>query len=295
MTRSSPLVLLAVAAAACGGGEETPAPRPPAASTLPLRLEAGLRLSLVPNLPGVPPEDVPEASRRDVEILAVEGRQLRLRWTGTVRKETAESAKRREEWVRAASNSPAGAAPLPTVPAAYEAHEIAGTLHFSDGTDAPTFLLPGLWPEGNVTLAGTSPLAIPRGALLDLKLRSEAKVPLLLAGKMLREPASLLLRRAAELASDRHTDGPDVWRRTAPARTFPLKVAGRPAEVPSVEASNWFGTFELLDDVENPLVLAVLPSPAPSPDLDLFAPSKVLKTLRGYRIAEVTPRSVALK
>ena len=286
----SPLLLLALSAIACGGREEAavpPTPGPSPASSELLRLRRGLTLSLVPNLPGVPSDDVPEASRRDVEILALDERELRLRWTGTVRMETAESAKRREEWVRAASNAPAGAAPLPTVPAVYEAREIAGTLFFPDPGKASAFLLPGLWPEGNATLAGASGLALPKSAFADLKLRSEARIPLFLAGKNLRQPASLLLTRASELAGEAYADGPATWRRTTPPQRFGLRVDGRPVEVASISATNWFGTFEVLDDAENPLVLSILPSPAPSPVLDLFAPAKVLKTLLGYRVAEI--------
>ncbi|HUM02589.1 MAG TPA: hypothetical protein VL084_09895 [Thermoanaerobaculia bacterium] len=290
MPQRAPLLLFALAAAACGREEAAPppTPRPPPASTEPLRLRAGLTLSLVPNLPGVPSDDVPEASRRDVEILASDGRELRLRWTGTVRKETSESARRREEWVRAASNAPTGATPLPTVPAVYEKHEIAGTLLFPDPVTASAFLLPGLWPEGNATFAGASGLALPKGAFTDLKLRSEARVPLFLVGGRLRQPASLLLTRAAELAGETHADGPVIWRRAAPPQRFGLRVDGRPVEVASIIATNWFGTFEILDDAENPLVLAILPAPAPSRVLDLFAPAKVLKTLLGYRVAEIS-------
>lgn len=290
VVRRSPLPLLALAVAACGGRERpavpSPTPHQAAASPELLRLRAGLVLSLVPNLPGVPADDLPEASRLDVEILAVDGRQLRLRWTGTVRVETPESSRRREEWVRAISNAPAGAPPIPTVPPAYERREISGTLFFPDGAAAPAFLLPGLWPEGSATFAGASGLVMPKGEFGRMTERGEAKVPLFLTGKGLREPASILLGRAAEAARAAHAEGTEVWRRTSRARRFPLRVDGRRVEVESIAAQNWFGTFEILDDAENPLVLSVLPAPASSPSLDLFAPAKVLKTLLGYQVAE---------
>ncbi len=287
MPQRAPLALLLLAAA-CGGGKKAPAPPPsvPAAPPAPLRLRPGLRLSLVPNLPGVPLDDMPEATRRDVEILAHDDRFLSLRWTGTVRMETGESAKRREEWVRAGSNSRAGATPIPTVFATYETRTITGTLVFQD-TSSGSFLLPGLWPEGNVTLPGATGLTLPRGALEDLKLRGEAKVPLFLEGRSLRDPASVLLRRASELAADAHVESPALLKRVPPPRRFSLEVDGRTKEFATVVAVNWFGTFEILDDPANPLVLAVMPSPASSPVLDLFAPAKVLKTLLGFRVAGV--------
>ncbi len=289
MSRRAPLALLLVAAA-CGGRKEAPAPPPlpPTAAPDPLRLRTGLTLSLVPNLPGVPSDDVPDATRRDVEILALDGKQIRLRWTGTVRMETGESRKRREEWVRAASNAATGATPLPTVPANYETRTISGTLLFPDGIPGGSFLLPGLWPEGNVTFPRACGLTLPKGALEELKLRGEAKVPLLLEARSLREPASILLRRASDLAADAHGENPALLRRVAPPRRFSLEVDGRLREFATVVAVNWFGTFEILDDPESPLVLGVLPSPAVSPVLDLFAPAKVLKTLLGYRVAGVT-------
>ena len=242
---------------------------------------------LVPNLPGVPSDDVPEATRRDVEILTLDGGELRLRWTGTIRMETGESQKRREEWVRTGWNAPAGSTPLPTVPANYETRTISGTLVFPAGASGTSFLLPGLWPEGNVTFPGASGVTLPKGALEELKLRGESKVPLLLEARSLREPASVLLRRASELAAGAHLENPALLRRVAPPRRCSLEVDGRPKEFATVVAANWFGTFEILDDPANPLVLSVLPSPAASPVLDLFAPAKVLKTLLGYRVAEV--------
>ena len=48
-------------------------------------LVPGLVLTLVPNLPGVDGEDVPDLARREVEVLEVEKGRLRLRWTGQVR------------------------------------------------------------------------------------------------------------------------------------------------------------------------------------------------------------------
>src|SRR5437763_11460488 len=90
--------------------EAPPAPSPtPHALLRPHALAAGLRLTLAPNLPGVPAEDVPALANRRVEVLLVDAKRLRLRWTGRVRLENAESSRRREEGVRTrARGGPAG-------------------------------------------------------------------------------------------------------------------------------------------------------------------------------------------
>jgi len=295
--RGGPLVVLGAAAlvAACEQ-RETAASRPPGTPVPPagtIALRAGLKLVLVPNLPGVESEDVPAEARREVEVLGVDARALRLLWTGSIRVEKPASSKRREDWVRARSNAPANATPLPAVPPEYEERPVGGELFFPDFASATSYLLPGLWPEGNATFPGSTAVWIARDAFRDLRGRGEAKIPLTLGARFLKEPASLLLRRASQLtAGDGGEGAADLWK-AGPPRRFALRLDGQDAELAALPASNWFGTFEILADDENPLVLSALPSPSPSPVLDLFAPVKVLKTLLGYRVAEVATATTA--
>ncbi len=295
--RGGPLAVLGAAAlAAACEGPESAASRPKRAPPPPVTtfaLRTGLQLALVPNLPGVDAEDTPDAARREVEVLGVDARALRLLWTGSIRVEKAASARRREDWVRARSNAPASATPLPSVPPDYEERTVGGELFFPDFWSATSYLLPGLWPEGNASFAGSTALWVAKGAYRDLRQRREARVPLTLGARFLKEPASLLLRRASELtAGGGGAEAAVLWNAGVPRR-FSLRLDGQSVEVPTIPASSWFGTFEILADEENPLVLAVFPSPAPSPVLDLFAPMKVLKTLLGYRVAEVTTAPAA--
>jgi hypothetical protein len=290
--RGGPLAVLGAAAvaAACGRPESADSRPPP--TTAPLlktfALRAGLKLALVPNLPGVDAEDTPEAARREVEVLGVDTRALRLFWTGSIRVEKPASARRREDWVRARSNAPANATPLPAVPPDYEERTVGGELFFPDFASGTSYLLPGLWPEGNASFAGSTALWVARSAFRDLTQGREAKVPLTLGARFLKEPASILLRRASELTTGGGgAEAADLWKAGVPRR-FSLRLDGQAVQVATIPAASWFGTFEILADEENPLVLAVFPSPAPSPVLDLFAPVKVLKTLLGYRVAEVT-------
>ncbi len=284
--------LLAALAAACG--------RPPARETAPvptavptplslaggIPLAPGLLLTLVPNLPGVDGEDVPDLARREVEILEIEKGRLRLRWTGQVRVEKRESARRREDWVRARANAPRGATPEPTIPAVYETREVGGTLFFPDFGTATELLLPGLWPEGNATIPGSTTLWISPNARAELRGGGSASVPLATAAPALREPAASFLRRAVELAGKAPSSRPGLWTSVPPA-AFGLRVDGADLTVPALGARDWFAAYAVLDGVSPALVLAVLPQPASSPPADVFAPALAMRSLLGYRIVEI--------
>jgi hypothetical protein len=283
--------LFAALALSCGRGprEPEPAPVPPAArppSLLALPLSPGLVLALDPNLPGVDGGDVPGSARREVEVLELGKGGLRLRWSGRVRIEKPDSARRREEWVRARANAPQGAPPVAAPPAAYESREVGGTLLFPDFATATEFLLPGLWPEGVATIAGSSALWISSNAFAELKAAGRATVPFSLSSSLLRNPAASLLKRAFQLSSEASSGPPHLWTRETET-DFSLRVDGMEAHVKALGARNWFGAYTVLAADGPPLVLSVLPGPAPSSGLDLFAPASVLRTLLGYRVSEV--------
>lgn len=285
--------LLAALALSCGrppAREEAPTrppePTAPRALTGGVPLAPGLVLTLVPNLPGVDGLDVPDLARREVEVLEVEKGRLRLRWTGQVRVEKPDSARRREDWVRGRANAARSATPEPGVPAVYETHEVGGTLFFPDFGTASEFLLPGLWPEGNATIRGSTAIWISPNALAELKGGGRASVPLSTSGAALREPGASLLRRAVELADKAPSGRPGVWTAGPPA-AFALRVDGDDVTVPSLGAYDWFGAYAVLDGGGAPLVLAALPQPPSSPPADLFAPANVLRSLLGYRVAEI--------
>jgi hypothetical protein len=288
--RAVPAVL-AVVALSCGPAAResapvaaTEAPGPPRLTALPL--VPGLVLALDPNLPGVEGGDVPESTRREVEVLEFEKGRLRLRWSGRVRVEKPVSARRREDWVRARANAPHDATPVAAPPAEYESRAVGGILFFPDFATATDFLLPGLWPEGVATIAGTSALWISPNAFSELRAAGRATVPFSLSSNLLRDPAATLLKRAFQLSSEAASAPPHTWTREEEA-DFPLLVDGVQTRVKAVGARNWFGAYAISEAEGPPLVLSVLPAPAASPGLDLFAPAGVLRTLLGYRVAEV--------
>ena len=229
---------------------------------------------------------MPESTRREVEVLEFGKSGLRLRWSGRVRIEKRESARRREDWVRARANAPRDATPIPAPPAAYESKEVGGTLFFPDFATASEFLLPGLWPEGMATIGGSSALWISPNAFAELNAAGHATVPFSLSSNALRDPAASLLKRALQLSGESASGRSHLWTRDAES-DFPLRMDGDEAHVKAVGARNWFGAYTVLAAGGPPLVLSVLPSPAPSPGLDLFAPAGVLRTLLGYRVSEV--------
>jgi len=288
-------VLLVAAAAACRRGE-APSEAPASHAAIELRpsvaLVPGLKLTIVPYLPDVDLSDVPWNARRRVEVLAFDGKKLKVKWTGQVRVERPDSSHRREGWVRERANAPAKATPAPEPAAVYDDKEVSGTLEFSDLSSARGLLLPALWPEGNVSLAGASGIWLDPGARRELRQERRSEIPFFPASPLVSDPAADLLHRASAYvkAHEVGVDVPpqaDVWRlMEAPAR-LAVTINGLPTTVPTLTASSWFGQFEILDEGELPLVLAVRPDPPSSAVLDLFAPARVLKTLLGYRVSAI--------
>ncbi len=58
--------------------------------------------------------------------------------------------------------------------------------------------------------------------------------------------------------------------------------------MPAVGARDWFAAYAILDGASPPLVLSALPRPASSLPADLLAPAHAMRSLLGYRVAEIT-------
>jgi len=141
--------------------------------------------------------------------------------------------------------------------------------------------------EGVATIPGSSALWISPNAFAELKAAGRATVPFSLSSSFLRDPAASLLKRAFLLSSEASSGPPHLWTRERETDVS-LRVDGMEARVRALGARNWFGAYTVLEADGPPLVLSVMPGPASSPGLDLFAPANVLKTLLGYRVSEVT-------
>lgn len=298
MIRAAPLVLALALSASCRPSE-TPAPargapRLPATAPAPgpsVKLRPGLRLTLAPNQPDVSAEDVPEATRRTVEVVSFDGKRMRLRWKARVLIERSESARRRQDWVRARFN---GVAVPPTPPAAvYDDKELGGTLDLPDFTTATGLLLPGLWPEGSVTLKGSTAFFIPVSSFRELLESGKSLVPFFPPSPFVTGPAADLLHRAAGLYRTPDGSGSSAeWKLVSATSTSTVVLDGRAALLPTIRAESWFGLFEVLADESNPIVIAVLPQSGVGGPMEIFAPANVLRTLLAYRVVAIeTARS----
>ena len=276
-----------------------PVPMPTASAPGPLPLltfgplVARTVLTLVPNLPGVEAEDIPTTAERRVEILSIDERRMTLRWTGSVRLERPESARAREEWVRSRSNAGVNATPSPAIEPAYEVKEVRGTLSFPDFGRGKAFLLPGLWPEGTLSLKGSSAIWLAPESWSELRKERRTRISFFRAGSILKDPAAALLERASDIVDERaptqnHGARPkDFWRTLEGAGRVRLSLNGTEGEVATLRVSNWFGVYDVLEQDGNFLVVSMLPDPPSSTLMDLFAPARVLKSLLGYRIAAI--------
>jgi len=270
-----------------------PAAKPPAAKPraakrrAALRLEPGLRLTLLPNLPGVAPEDLPLTSQRDVEVLGFDGQRLRLKWSGKVRRETGASARRREDWVRQVSRTSRAPGPPSTPPPGdYEEALVGGTLEFPNFATATSLLLPGLWPEQHAVIENASAIWLPTAVRGRLLAEASSKLGVLPVSRFLLEPAASLLRAAARVARESESpQDPDllVAGPSAPVRVH-LEGSDTETELPAFQARSFLGRYEVLLDEGNPLVTSLLPEPVAS----AFAPARVLDALLGYRVSAMS-------
>lgn len=265
--------------AGCGA----PAPEPSPATIPVPPLARGLRLTIAPNLPEVRPDDVPEMTRRSAEVLVLEAGRMSLRWSGRVRRESAVSAERRVQWLRARTAAKSGAEPPPPEAPLFEEALVSGTLDFPDFVRSRALLLPGLWPEGRAQMRGSSGLWLGEEALQEVLGAHRARLPFV-KGLALRDPAAALLDRAAEMVREHEAESADEWKLLPERGRCRLVVNGVAGEVATVKLASWFGTLEVIPQMENPLVVSVDPAPRSPALLPLFAPARVLRLLLSYRV-----------
>ncbi len=157
-----------------------------------------------------------------------------------------------------------------------------------DFKTATGLLLPGLWPEGNVTLKGSSALFIPPSSFRELLESGKSVVPFFPPSPLVTGPAADLLHRAAGLYRTPDGSGSTAeWKLESAKSSAKVVLDGRVAQLPTIRAESWFGLFEVLADETNPLVIAVLPQTGVGGPMEIFAPANVLRTLLAYRVVAI--------
>lgn len=239
-------------------------------------------------------EDVGSTTgRRDVTIESfTPGQSADLSWSVRVRRETPASADARAEYQATVSGISDGA-PEPPV-RTFEDVDVVGSLATTSLQDATALFLPAYWPEGD---AGVVPnngllwistdvydaLVDTRESTLSLGLFDDVLKPLQLADNVTN--ALSRLRGQAEETS-RYKD---IYKLEAQPEfgSTRVRVNGEPLVVRTIQASNWFGTYVILANRNNPLVLKVTLNPLSFGALSLLAPTHVLDAFLGYEIVDI--------
>lgn len=256
-----------------GAAFRLPSPRP------------GLKLVLTPNLPGVSSDDVPSLSDRTVEILKVKGPSVTLHWTGRTRVETVRSLTRREKWRKERFDSPSSEPPPAEPRPEYEEKEVGGTLTFPDFNIARSFLLPGLWPEGDQIVRDASALWLSRGASASLVQSRAAEVTLQCGRELGEAPVQVLFRRLTGIQRLSET-AENRWKLNGDSAPVTCELNGETVAVDAYPVQNWLGHAEVAEAETSLLVLSLLPE-LPETVHRIPAPPSFVRTVFGYRIASI--------
>lgn len=263
-----------------------------------LRLTSGSKLIVrgtVLGLGGSVAEDLgSDVGRRTVTIDAYRPSQsVDLSWTLHLRRETEASRSAREIYdaeVKGISDNPP-----PAPKRAFEEVDLSGAMASTSLQDATTIALPAYWVEGDAGIVEDSSLLWlslkqydelidARTSTLSIGLFDDVTHSLELADDVTN--ALSRLRGQAEEAS-RYKD---IYKLEAMPEfgSTRLVVNGEKKEVRTIQASNWFGTYTILANRDNPLIVKVTLNPLSFGALSLLSPTKILDAFLGYEIVEVT-------
>jgi len=234
-----------------------------------------------------------DVGRRAVTIKSyTPGSSADLLWSLHVRRETAESIEARNQYnatVRGISDE------APTPPQReYENTDVTGSLATASLNNAESIYLPAYWREGDQgVVEGSSLLWLStkqyneliesRESSLSIGLFDDVLKPLELADNVTN--ALDRLRGQAEEAS-RYKD---IYKLEAQPEfgSARITVNGERKQLRTIQANNWFGTFSILANRDNPLVLKVTLNPLSFGTLSLISPTKILDAFLGYEVVEV--------
>lgn len=212
-------------------------------------------------------------------------------WTSETQQETAASVAARE--IFNSTTHPVGdtsTAPEPI----YETNNKIGNYTSTGLDNATNVLLPAYWPEGEQIFEDNSfvwlskeqydNLLNTKTATLSLGLFDEKISSLLEISDKVRGALDALQQKAATASQSE-----DIYKLTAEAdwKTYSLMIDGAEKTVRTIEASNWFGSYVILANPDNPLILKATLNPFALGSFDLSSP---LSSFLGYEVTEVTTK-----
>jgi hypothetical protein len=220
------------------------------------------------------------------------GQSADLSYTLRVRRETEASKLARENYNASLDGIADTAPPVPQ--REYEEVDIAGSLATNSLDNATSIFLPAYWSEGDsgivddnsllwLSTAQYDELVSVRESSLSIGLFDGALRALELADNV--SNAINRLQGEAEQAS-RYKD---IYKLEAQPEFGKARmvVGGKAQWVRTIQATNWFGTYTILANRDNPLILKVTLNPLSFGTLSLISPTKILDAFLGYEIVEV--------
>lgn len=209
-------------------------------------------------------------------------------WSSASEQETEASITARE--VYEATDHPVGdTSTAPKV--VYETINKTGSYDSSALDDAINVLLPAYWIEGEQSFENNSiiwlskqqyeNLVNTKTATLSLGLFDEKISSLLEISDKVQGALNALQQKAAAASQSE-----DIYKLTAEDDwgTYSLNIDGVKQSVRTIEASNWFGSYVILANPDNPLILKATLNPFALGSFDLSSP---LSSFLGYEVVDI--------
>lgn len=209
-------------------------------------------------------------------------------WLSQAKQETEESVVARAAYE--AAEHPIGDTTAKPEPV-YETITKSGSCASTGLDDAVNVLLPAYWSEDGQALEDNSLIWLSKKQYDDLVNTKETTLSLGLFDAKLADLVSMTdavrnaintLQQKAEQASE----GEDIYKLTADDdwKSFSLTIDGEEKTVRTLEASNWFGSYVILANPDNPLILKATLNPFALGSFDLSSP---LFSFLGYEVTKI--------
>ncbi|HBR81117.1 MAG: hypothetical protein UX09_C0069G0008 [Candidatus Uhrbacteria bacterium GW2011_GWE2_45_35] len=217
------------------------------------------------------------------------GNAAAFSWSSSSQQETADSLTARELYT--ATDHPIGDT-TSEPEAVYETVTRSGNYSTVALDTSQKIFLPAYWSEGGQVFDDNSLIWLSQKQYQELVETKETTLSLGLFDEKLSSLVAIsdkvqnalnTLQQKAEVASQSQ----DIYKLIAENdwQNFSLKINGEDQIVQSIKASNWFGSYIILANENNPLILKVTLNPFATGSLDLSSP---LSAFLGYELTELT-------